>query len=131
MAGAFDEPLNVYRVVAEGGAGLAARGGQKLVLQVGGVANDLHPPTAAAGGRFDDQRKADGLFHDRVGHLGFGGERLRRTREPMARPALDHRLAGGELIAHLFDHRGPSGPMKVKPLFSQVSANRGFSDRNP
>ncbi len=87
VAGAADVAFEEDGVIAEGGFGFAA-GLFETAGEIGGAVDDAHAASAAAEGRFDDQRKADlgggalGLFG---GGDGFWACRARRGRRPFAR----------------------------------------------
>src|SRR5580693_1225973 len=75
MAGVFDITFQENRVVSESRAGLAPRFGEPL-SELCRAAHHAHATSAAAEGRFDDQRKADApryaLRLARVGNRVFG-----------------------------------------------------------
>ncbi len=94
VAGAVDPALDEERVVVEGGAGLAAGGGD-LVLQAGQVPHQAHALAAAARAGLQQHRRAQ-----------LAG-RLRQVR--VAAPGDDRharvpdRLLGADLVAHQRD----------------------------
>ena len=94
--------LEVDLVVAEGGLGLGA-GGLERRLHFVGVARELHAAAAAAGGRLDDDRVAEGLG-DLAG-LVEGGDRTVGAGDAGHAERL-HRLLGGDLVAHDADVLG-------------------------
>src|SRR5205085_4158701 len=79
VARPLDVALVEDAVVAERGRRLALRRRERLV-ELGRLADDPHPATAAARGRLDDEREADllrlALRHD--GNSGLAGDPLRR-----------------------------------------------------
>ncbi len=102
VPGPVDPALDEQGVVAEGGAGLAAGGGD-LVGQQRLVADQPHTLAAAARGRLEQHRHAD--LPGRGGQLAVV--------QPAARGAGDdrdaglaHRLLGPDLVAHQLDGLG-------------------------
>ena len=99
VARALDQALDQQRAVAERGARLAPRGGERL-RQLRGRAHDPHALAAAAGGGLDHQREADGagrlrreLLVGRVlerGHDRDVGGQRDPARLVLAAEPLDH-----------------------------------------
>jgi hypothetical protein len=97
--------------VAEGRLGLGAGGGDGVEQRGLGV-HHAHAAPAAAAGRLDDHRVADGA-RDLDDLLRVLGQRAVRTRHAGHAGGL-HRILGRDLVAHQADGLG-RGPMKTKP----------------
>ena len=97
-----DVALDEQGVVAEGGRGLAAGGGDRLGGLLGAL-HHVHALAAAAGRRLDQRGVADrldpgqqgGVVQPRLGQARHGGH-----------PAPGHRCLGGDLVAHHRDRLG-------------------------
>ena len=94
--------LEIDLVVAEGCLGLGA-GGVERGLEILGGFRELHAAPAAAGRGLDDEREADlRADADRVlkgGHAAFGAGNAGHAK-------CEHRLLGGDLVAHQADVLG-------------------------
>ncbi len=102
VAGTLEILLEIDGVVAEGGLGLGARGGE-CDREIGFAVGDLHAAAAAAGRRLHQHGKAD-LAGDRE-RLGLGRDAALRSRHHRDAEPLRGAL-GLDLVAHQADVLG-------------------------
>ncbi len=127
VAGAVEIAFDQHAVVAEGGSGFLARGGEGGG-EVGGRVTTRMPAPAAAGDGLDDDGKADarGLIGQQRGVLRFAVVAGQHAARPLRRISV--LAADFEPIARIAD---AGGPTKTTPAAAQASAKAGFSERKP
>ena len=127
VARILDEFLDQHAVVAEGGLGLALgadNGGGKFCSRT----HDPHAAAAAAGGRLDQNRKADPVGGLRQRRLVLGFAVIARHQR---HAGLFHQHLGAGLRAHRPHHVGGRTDEHQVRHRAQAWANSAFSDRNP
>jgi hypothetical protein len=122
--GARDVFLEEDGGIAEGAAGLALRLVEEMG-EIGGFVHDAHAATAAAEGRFDDERETDGLG-DLEGFVAIGDGLLGAGQRGHA-DALGEG-AGGGFVAHHFEEFGARADEDEAGLLAGAGKVRVFRE---